>query len=186
MSTFKKKKCYPEFISKNHIIRLKWNWAKSPKTRNYNQLQKQKKKWSQEEPNLSCSCRNIKNPWSVETTTLAHPSLKKPWNSASLPHWRCMMARSQRAQGKGQNSRLQSTLCTAVCHCHAAAGCPPHRESNGKSIYLFPCLWHHLCFLHRAWERENIAALHFSERTGRTIRIGSGRKNTSCSALFEA
>lgn len=145
-----------------------------------------KKKWSQEEPNLSCSCRNIKNPWSIETTTLAHLSLKKPWNSASLPHWRCMMARSQRAQGKGQNSRLQSTLCTAVCHCHAVAGCPPHRESNGKSIYLFSCLWLQLCFLHRAWERENIAALHFSEWKGRTIRIGSGRKNTSCAALFEA
>lgn len=138
------------------------------------------------EPNLSCSYRNIKNSWSAETPTLAHLSLKKPWNSGSLPHSLCAMARSQRAQGKAQNSWLQSTLCTAVCHCHAAAGCPPHRESDGKSIYLFSCLWLHLCFLHWAWERENIAALHLSERTGRTIRIGSRQENTSRSAIFEA
>lgn len=142
-------------VSKNHIISLKWNWAKSPKTWNYNQLQKKKngkKGMIQGEPNLSCSCRNIRNPWSVKTTPLAHLSLQKPWISVGLPHWCCMMARSQHAQGKGQNSRLQSTLCTAVCHYHAAAGCHPHRESNEKPIYLFSCLW-----LPPPSMRENIA-----------------------------
>ncbi len=137
------------------------------------------------EPNLSCSCRNINNPWSAETPTLAHLYQKALKLCQSSSFALCdgpLAARSR--------NRTELTAAKHFVHSGVSLPCssrlPSSRESDGKSIYIFSCLWLHLCFLHWAWERENIAAPHLLERTCKTIRIGSRLKNTSCSALFEA
>ncbi len=93
------------------------------------------------EPNLSCSCRNIKNSWSAETPTLAHLSLKKPWNSVAV-----FLIRSVRWPARSALKEKHRTHgCKALCaqRCVTAmqqqAALLTERAMENPFIYSLAC-----------------------------------------------